>query len=201
MDAFVAGLARAGATVRVAQPELFGDLRNHHGLYLSMLTSVTSARLPADQREHQVQLLLDGGAQSDWASARLAGLRSTTADWFKWHAAYRAFFTEWDILLAPITLRTAFPHIEMSWPPSDEDRTRTIDIDDQTIPYGDQVVYPGVATLSGHPATALPIGLSHTGLPIGLQAIGPYLEDRTPIRFAALASRELGGFVRPPGYD
>jgi amidase len=38
-------------------------------------------------------------------------------------------------------------------------------------------------------------------LPVGLQAIGPYLEDRTPIRFAALLAREIGGFVKPEGYD
>jgi amidase len=29
---------------------------------------------------------------------------------------------------------------------------------------------------------------------------GPYLEDRTPIRFAALVARELGGFTPPPRY-
>jgi amidase len=209
MDAFAAGLARAGAMVKVAQPESFGDMRDHHQLYLSMLLAVTSARLTPDLREQQVQQLLEGGLpQDEWASARLAGLRATVGDWFTWHArreafraAYRAFFTEWDILLAPITLRTAFPHIQMSWPPSDEDRALTIDIDGQAIPYGNQVVYPGVATLCGQPATALPIGLSPTGLPIGLQAIGPYLEDRTPIRFAALATRELGGFLRPPGFE
>jgi amidase len=34
-----------------------------------------------------------------------------------------------------------------------------------------------------------------------LQAIGPYLEDRTPIRFAALLAQEIGGFSKPPGYD
>jgi amidase len=32
-------------------------------------------------------------------------------------------------------------------------------------------------------------------------ATGPYLEDRTPIRFAALLAREIGGFVKPDGYD
>jgi amidase len=42
---------------------------------------------------------------------------------------------------------------------------------------------------------------ARTGLPIGLQAIGPYLEDYTPIRFAALVTRELGGFRRPPDYE
>jgi amidase len=45
------------------------------------------------------------------------------------------------------------------------------------------------------------VGLTRSGLPIGLQAVGPYLEDRTPIRFAALVAREFGGFRRPPGYD
>jgi amidase len=38
-------------------------------------------------------------------------------------------------------------------------------------------------------------------LPIGLQAIGPYLEDRTTIQFAALLAQEMGGFVKPAGFD
>jgi len=62
-------------------------------------------------------------------------------------------------------------------------------------------VYPSVATLAGQPATAFPVGRSSEGLPIGLQAIGPYLEDLTPIRFAALFAREIGGFTNPEGYD
>ena len=62
------------------------------------------------------------------------------------------------------------------------------------------LVYPSVATLAGQPATAFPLGLTRAGLPIGLQAVGPYLEDRTPIRFTALTAQECGGFTRP-GYD
>ena len=45
-----------------------------------------------------------------------------------------------------------------------------------------------------------PAGFAPGDLPIGLQAIGPYLEDRTPIRFAALIAAEIGGFRRPAGY-
>jgi amidase len=63
-----------------------------------------------------------------------------------------------------------------------------------------QVIYPALSTLPGQPATAFPAGLSRSGLPIGLQAIGPYLEDRTPIHFARLLAAEIGGFQRPPGY-
>jgi len=36
---------------------------------------------------------------------------------------------------------------------------------------------------------------SPAGLPIGAQIIGPYLEDRTPLAFAALMEREFGGFA------
>jgi Asp-tRNA(Asn)/Glu-tRNA(Gln) amidotransferase A subunit family amidase len=102
---------------------------------------------------------------------------------------------------APITLRTAFEHLDVKFPPDAAERRRTIDVDGQPVPYLDGLVYPGVATLCGQPATAFPVAISNSGLPIGLQAIGPYLEDRTPIRFAALATREMGGFVRPPAFD
>ena len=63
------------------------------------------------------------------------------------------------------------------------------------------LVYPSLSTVAGQPATAFPVGLSRGGLPIGLQAVGPYLEDLTPLRFAALLAREIGGFRKPAGYD
>jgi amidase len=55
-----------------------------------------------------------------------------------------------------------------------------------------------IATLFGLPATVAPIGRSETGLPIGMQIIGPFLEDRTTLAFAALIERKFGGFVPPP---
>jgi amidase len=64
----------------------------------------------------------------------------------------------------------------------------------------DQLVWPGVATVPGLPATAVPIGRSADGLPIGVQIVGPAFEDHTPIAFATLLEREFGGFVPPPGF-
>ena len=61
--------------------------------------------------------------------------------------------------------------------------------------------YPGLGNLTGLPATAFPAGLTRGGLPIGLQAIGPYLEDRTPIHFAALLASEWRAFQPPPGFE
>ena len=79
--------------------------------------------------------------------------------------------------------------------------TRTLQINGETVPYARIQVYPGLAALCGHPATAFPWGHTQGGLPIGLQAVGPYLEDRTTIAFAGLLEREFGGFVVPPGYQ
>jgi amidase len=61
----------------------------------------------------------------------------------------------------------------------------------------DQLVWPGVATGPGLPATSIPIGLSAEGLPIGVQIVGPWLEDRTPLKLAELIEQAYGGFVPP----
>ena len=104
------------------------------------------------------------------------------------------------MLLAPATLTPAYPH--MPQPMSE----RWIEVEGQRVPYGRQAVYPSLASLSGHPATAFPVGLTEGGLPIGgrpigLQAIGPYLEDRTAIRFVGRVAEAFGGGQRPAGYE
>jgi len=105
------------------------------------------------------------------------------------------------VVLAPAINVLAYPHIDRAWPMDDSDLTLTFDIGGRAVPYMDGLVYPAVSTVAGQPATAFPVGRSRAGLPIGLQAIGPYLEDRTPIRFTALVAKEIGGFDKPDGYD
>jgi amidase len=58
--------------------------------------------------------------------------------------------------------------------------------------------WPGLVTVANLPATAIPTGRTVDGMPTGLQAVGPFGEDRTPLRFATLAERDLGGSVPPP---
>ena len=67
--------------------------------------------------------------------------------------------------------------------------------------YPDQLSWPGIATLPGLPSTAIPTGFSPDGLPVGVQIVGPWLEDRTPLRLAELIEREFGGFKPPPMFD
>jgi len=96
------------------------------------------------------------------------------------------------VVLCPAMPTPAFHHDHSP------QRTRLLEINGKMIPYDDQIVWAGIATLFGLPATVAPIDHSEIGLPIGLQIIGGYLEDRTTIEFAALIEREYGGFVQPP---
>lgn len=201
LDDLAQRLGRLGTTVAEAQPEGF-DLWKHQEVYASLLHAVVFLNLSDEQRTqlaHRLQHSTD-----PFAPAQVYGLMATAAQFIGLHAqreryraTFRDFFRDWDVLLAPVTIASAFPHI-------DREATfasRTLQINGQSVPYSRLQVYPGLASLSGQPATAFPWGRTRSGLPIGLQAIGPYLEDRTPITFAALLERAFGGFVPPSGYD
>jgi amidase len=111
-------------------------------------------------------------------------------------AQWRELFKSFDAVICPVMPTPAYPHNH-----SPEQETRRIDIDGKDYVYPDQLAWPGIATLPGLPATAIPIGLSPEGLPIGVQIVGPWLEDRTPLKLAELIEREFGGFVPPPMFD
>ena len=206
LDGLSSQLGRLGCRVKAAKPDALGDHREHYALYLTLLAAVTSARVPAEQRRARVDVMRT--RDDEWSRAAQRGIESGAPDYVAWggqreryRGAWRAFFGEWDVLLAPAFFVPAYPHWDKPWPDTPASIARTLDVNGEPALEELGLVYPSVATLAGQPATAFPLGLTRGGLPIGLQAIGPYLEDRTPIRFAALVARELGGFTRPPGYD
>jgi len=195
-------LEAAGANVSVTQPDLFGDLEDMFGLYYRLLNATMLGVLPREQRERDANLARQRSGRTGIAMAE--GLLADVGqyrDWFTrreyYRDSYRRFFTQWDILLCPAINALAIPHQDYSVPNAE----RIIEVAGEEIPYEHLIVYPAVATLSGQPSTAFPLGLSSNGLPLGLQAIGPYLEDRTPMRFAGLIAHEIGGFQPPAGYE
>jgi amidase len=206
LDGLASRLGRLGCFVKIAQPDMLGDHREHYALYLTLLAAMTSARVPADQRRERLEVMRT--RDDEWSRALQRGIESGAPDFVAWgaqreryRAAWRTFFRDWDVLLAPAFFVPAYPHWDKPCPVTPASITKTVDVNGKPTLEELGLVYPSVTTLAGQPATALPVGLTRSGLPIGLQSIGPYLEDRTPIRFASLVAREFGGFTRPPGYD
>lgn len=195
-------LAKAGSKVGRTSP-LLPDLTLVSHTYAQLLMSFTGADLPGDvyQRLQAAAAALSPDDVSPSAMS-LRGNVMSHRDWIRTDRIragvahqWRQFFREWDVVLCPVMPTPAFPHDHHDM------NARRILIDGKETPYAQQGVWFGVATLTGLPATAMPMGRSDDGLPIGMQIVGPYLEDRTTIAFAELAEREFGGFVAPPGFE
>jgi amidase len=158
-------------------PDVFADSQARASQLSPEDRSLGAERLRGIAASHRAWVL-DAGAR--------AGLR----------ARWRVLFESFDAVICPIMPTPAFPHDH-----SPEQSLRRISIDGKDYPYSDQLAWPGIATLPGLPATAVPLGLTRAGLPVGVQIIGPFLEDRTPLRLAELIEREFGGFVPPKMFD
>jgi amidase len=197
LEALIPLLQGLGARVEQTQPEDF-DLRAHHRLYAALLNAQFSFNMD-EPEERRCKRAANARASEDEFGADYArGLLASAQDLLTWHrerewyrVRFRRFFRHWDILLAPISPTVAFLH---------DPEGEALDVDGRRFPYDWLTLLPGLATLSGMPATAFPQGRTGEDLPIGLQAIGPYLEDHTTIRFAGLLAEEIGGFDAPHGY-
>ncbi len=200
LDDLAARLRHLGARVEEAQPEGF-ELWKHHEAYTMLLSTIVFSNLDEEERGQIVELLKQ--SSDPFAATQVAGVSATVSRFLDMHgrreryrALFRAFFRDFDVLLTPVTITPAFPHISDQVPML----KRMLQVNGETVPYTLLPVYAGLAAYSGLPATAFPWGRTRHGLPIGLQAIGPYLEDHVTITFASLLEREFGGFTSPPGY-
>ena len=192
-------LANTGATVQQVMPEGFGDLKEYYALYMRLMSMLNFAGMPLDAQLNIAEGYKRVGTFDMDASAEgILGRASDAILWFAkreyYRQCYRDFFADYDVLLAPVTTTLAFPHDQRPY------MQRTLTINGQETAYSHISVYPGLGNMSGHPGTAFPVGVSNNGLPIGLQAIGPYLEDMTTIRFAELVGDAFGGYQSPPNF-
>lgn len=187
-------LVSAGARVEWRCP-LLPDLTEAAKLYMELLISGSVARFPIESLE---RLRADADDQS-LDAVRLRAMEFSHSDWLEadkrrevHRHRWRRLFTEFDAVVCPITPTPAFPHDHHPNP-----MERRIDVDGVEYPYFDQLVWAGLATMPGLPATAIPTGRSPEGLPVGVQLVGPMFEDRTPLRLAELLEQEIGGFQKP----
>lgn len=194
-----AALVDGGARVERHSPLLPG-LTEGATLYMRLLISGSVARFPIESHE-QLRTRAAGLSADDQSldAVRLRAMVSSHRDWIEANNrrelhrhSWRQLFAEFDAVVCPITPTPAFPHDHNPNP-----LERRIDIDGVEYPYFDQLVWAGLATMPGLPATAIPAGRSPEGLPVGVQLIGPMFEDRTPLRLAELLEQKTGGFQAP----
>jgi amidase len=194
-----AALLDGGARVARHSP-LLPDLTEAATLYMQLLISGSVARFPIDSLE-QLRTRAAALSADDQSldAVRLRAMVFSHRDWIEANYrreihrhGWRRLFAEFDAVVCPITPTPAFPHDHHPDP-----LERRIDIDGVDYPYFDQLVWAGLATMPGLPATAVPAGRSPEGLPVGVQLIGPMSEDRTPLRLAELLEQTTGGFQAP----
>jgi amidase len=196
-------LGKAGASVARTSP-LWPDFAAASRLYMRMLLSFLGANFQAEAYTNaQTGAAQLPGDNTSLRAERLRGAVLSHRDWViadsgraRLKAQWRELFNSFDAVICPIMPTPAYVQDH-----SPEQEKRRIRIDGIDYPYTDQLAWPGVATLPGLPATAIPTGFSLQGLPIGVQIVGPWLEDRTPLKLAELIEREFGGFVPPPMFD
>lgn len=199
VDELVTFLRARGAHVAEAMPEVDHD--ETYRDYLMLLGCLTAESPdPAVRAEVAAEMRSYGDRAGDHMAAGLlldaADLIGLLARRQQVQAAWRAFFRRWDVLVCPSAPCPAFEHPD----PDLRQEARTLDLGGRTEPYLHLLTRTMWPIYAGQPSTAFPAGLSRAGLPIGLEAIGPYLEDRTTLRFAQLLEREWHGFTAPPGY-
>ena len=156
-----AALARRGARIDTAS-ELLPDLAGQHAHYKKMLA-----------------ITLTRGAPSP------AGKVATAAQWFdeqdhqaRTTRAWGRLFERYDAVIAPPNIVTAFAHRE---DPFDE---RMLAVDGLDTAYDGQLVWAGLATYPGLPATCFPAGTDRDGLPTGVQVLTRPFADHAAIAIA-----------------
>jgi len=157
VEAALETLARAGIAIDRAS-DLLPDTGQEYRAYLKMMNIVMARGAPAPD-----------------------GKRASAADWFDLLdaqaaslARWEALFAAYDFVLAPPAPVLAVPHQETSV------FKGKLTINGAQEPGGNALVWAGIATFPGLPATVLPVGSgTYLGavLPCGMQVIGPRWAD------------------------
>jgi amidase len=105
---------------------------------------------------------------------------------------WEAFFSEWDALLCPPCMTTAYPHCEPGSP---------ILVDGKPARYDEECRHGYVFNLTGQPALVCPLALSPGGLPIGVQMVSARWTDIRLLGIAAAISDCFAPLGAPPGFS
>jgi amidase len=167
-------LARAGARVEPRSPEL--DVPAACATMWSLVQALGSASEPLPREPSTPRIV-------SWTrlfTERDAMIR--TAD---------AFMQEYDALLMPATISTAFRHGAPR---------EAFDVDGNAVEYLHYAHHCALWNATGQPAIVLPFRRSEGGLPIGVQLVGRRWYDERLLAVARAVAALTGPFAAPPGY-
>jgi amidase len=191
----------AGAVVNdTARPD-FSSADAWH-VYLTLMMSFAGGVLPPPS---YAELVAQAKRLSDDDQGELAQmLRAQTISHHGWlqmnfardamRWAWRRFFDEYDLVLAPVATTVAFPHDHSP------QQARTLDIDGVPRSYLEILFWAGLFGVAHLPSTVIPTGPNAAGLPVGVQIVGPAWGDRVTIGAARLLEAEGFAFQPPPAY-
>ena len=176
-------------------------------LYVRLLLGVIGGDMPLPLRAmgrilSPLYALADRlGIETDLVNKNaVRGMLQSHADWnranegrtkLRWQC--HELFKDIDVLLTPVVPVTAFSHQT-----GGNHLSRRLTVNGEKRPYMDHVCWAALASVAFLPATSAPIGVTPEGLPVNVQIIGPFLGDKTTIRFAELLADVRGGFHPPP---
>lgn len=204
LETLAGELAAAGAEVRpITSPVPVDQLM---GAFLTLLGSIIGGDLPPalQRRARRARALADLAGSIGLDLKSWGGLsRAYAASHAEWIAAdeVRArlshtmgeVFLRFDVILAPVTPRVAFPHDHRPF----ASRRLTLS-DGSRIPYTAMMNWVALATACHLPATVVPAGLAASGLPVGMQIIGPRGGDSRTLAVAQAIDETLRGYLPPP---
>ncbi|KAA9166124.1 amidase [Amycolatopsis acidicola] len=197
--AFADALAEAGADVEeLTDPPVRGEEAIE--LFIRLQAGEVVHGLDDEACVRSAALVDAPGRAGAMARGHLQSLRAALDDF----EAQRQIAARWaevheryHVVLCPAAPCAAPPYSEV---PAE---SRLLTLDGVEVPAADTVgAWSRISSVGGGPATVVPLGAGATsGLPIGAQLLGRYLDDRTPLRVAALAEEAgLIRFTAPKGW-
>jgi amidase len=203
INAAAASLASAGAHVDYAARPDFDPQLNETN-YALLLMAEMGGGMPESVYDMAAEAV--AAANVDDMSQPLLQLRGISLSHRSWlkqsearekiRAKWASFFENFDVLLCPCAMVSAFPHDH-----NPNMHARVLSVNGQERPYTDILSWAGLTLNAYLPATAVPVGISSEGLPIGMQVVAPFLADRSALAAARLLEQHHRRFEAPPGYQ
>ncbi len=107
-------------------------------------------------------------------------------------AVWERFLDQWDVLLCPAAMTTAFPHC-----PKDT----KLDVDGEKVQYSLIGAHTTLFNYTGQPAAVIPYTHDADGLPIGVQLVAKRWSEARLLGIARAIAQVTGGFQRPPALE